>query len=167
MNTRISSQIKKVDFANSFAFIIESNFLKAEILKGVIRAIVPFDEGYEVLESQFPKEPLDGFIDIAFEWILRYTYVQHNYLLFCYTIPKVFECTDIPVATAVGRKCLVMINKYTQQMYLVNFRFSDQMFECTLFDGILLIDNCIYPDYFASTYNSISSHIDSDLPEAL
>lgn len=165
--TRISSQIKKVPFGNSFAFKVESIFLKAEIAKGVLSSLLPFSEGFEVLESQFPKEPINGFLDVAFEWILRYTYVQHNYLLFCYRVPKRFDCKDISTVQVLSRECIVMINKYTQEMYLVNFRFSEQMFEGTLLDGILLKDNCVYPDYFESTYTSSLDHIDSDIPSHL
>lgn len=170
MSNRVSSQIKKVAFGNSFAFKIESNFLKAEIAKGVLGSLLPFDddvEAFHALKSQFPKEPIDGFLDVAFEWILRYTYVQHNYLLFCYTIPELFDCTDIPTAIVLGRRCTVMINKYTQDMYLVSFRFSHEMFDGTVFDGILLKDNCIFPDYFENTYQSSMDWIDSPVPEDL
>jgi len=170
MSNRISSQIKKVAFGNSFAFKVESNLLKAEIAKGVLTSLLPFEDEMDArkgLKAQFPKEPIDGFLDTAFELILRYTYVQHNYLLFCYTIPHMFDSTDIPIAFVLGRRCNIMINKYTQEMYLVSFLFSDEFFDGSLFDGILLKDNCIYPDYFESYYNSSDSHINSPVPDHL
>jgi hypothetical protein len=167
MSYRISSQIKKVAFGNSFAFKIESRLLKALIAKGVLDNLLPFDDGYKKTQKQFPTEPVDGFIDVAFEWILRYTYVQHNYLLMCYTIPELFDCSDIPTAIVLGRKCTVMINKYTQDMFLVSFRFSDDMYKGTILDGILLKDNCTYPDYFESTYQSSQQLINGSIPDEL
>ena len=70
---RSSSQIEKVPFGNSFAFKIESRLLKVEIVKKLIGTLLPFDDRFEVLESQFPLHPTDGFLDTAFELILRYT----------------------------------------------------------------------------------------------
>lgn len=154
MSHRISSQIKKVAFGNSFAFKIESRFLKVQIAKGILSNLLPTKNGFDALKKQFPQEPIDGFLDVAFEWIMRYTYVQHNYLMMCYTIPDLFDCSDIPTAIILNRKCTIMIDKYTQSMYLVSFRFHDDMYKGTLLDGILLKDNCVYPDYFESTYQS-------------
>lgn len=52
-----------------------------------------------------------------------------------------------------------MINKYNYDIYLTNFRFSDEIFNGTLLDGILVKDNCIYPDYFESTFKPASSKL--------
>ena len=173
MSNRISSHIKKVAFGNSFAFKIESVFLKAEIARGVLGSILSFKDDREAWNAfntshtlQFPSEPIDGFIDVVFEHILRYTYVQHNYLMFCYTIPSLFDCSDIPTVMVLNRRCTVMINKYTQEMHLVSFRFSEEMFTGTVLDGILLEDNCIYPDYFESTFKPITDK-SFQIPEEL
>ena len=159
MANRISSHIKKVAFGNSFAFKIESDFLKAEIARGVLGSILSFkndEEAYNSIKKEIQSEPIDGFINVVFEHILRYTYVQHNYLLFCYTIPTLFDCSDIPTAMVLSRRCTVMINKYTQEMYLVSFRFSEDMYTGTVLDGILLEDNCVYPNYFENTYELVT-----------
>lgn len=169
MDNRILSQlphiphIKKVTFGNFFAFKIESNVLKAQIAKRVLSSLLIFDEGFEALASLFAKEPIDGFINIAFEWILRYTYVQHNYLLFCFRA----DSTEHQLLKVIGEKSTVMINKYTQEMYLVEFNFSNEMFNGTLLDGILLKDDCQYPDYFESTYRPSSDHASTPIPSQL
>ncbi len=165
--SRLSPQTQKVQFGNSFAYRIESDLLKMEIAKNLLSCLLPYDQGFEVLASQFPIYPTDGFLNSCFEWIMRYTYVQHNYLLFAFTLSERNDCKDIPIAINIGRKCTVAINKYTQEMYLTHFRFGDDVYKGTVLDGILVQDNCVYPEYFESTYNPSLSHIDTSIPEQL
>ena len=143
--------LKQVPFADGTVYKVESDVLRAYIVEKVMDALLPFDEGLCVLRTQFPAYPINGFIQCCFEWILRYTYVQHNYLLFAFHIPEQFDCKDIEIAMKIGRNCVCMINKYTYEIFIVNFRFSDEVFKGTLLDGILIKDNCIYPDYFEFT----------------
>lgn len=157
-------QIKKVPFGNSFAFNIQSNYLKAEITKSLLGSLLIFDEGFKAFEQQYPKNPIDGFLDAAFELILRYTYVQHNYLLYAFTFPI---DTDINIVNTIGRRCLVMIDKYNISFYIIKMRFSEDMFDGTLFDGILLCDECTFPDYFETTYQPSIQHTNSEIPHHL
>ena len=146
--------LKQVSFADGTVYKVESDVLRSYIIEKVMDALLPFDEGLCVLRSQFPLHPISGFIQCCFEWISRYTYVQHNYLLFAFHIPEQFDCKDIEIAMKIGRNCVCMINKYTYEIFIVNFRFSEEVFKGTLLDGILIKDNCIYPDYFEFTLPS-------------
>ena len=70
------------------------------------------------------------------------------YILFISNVEKRFDRLDLKITDIIGRNYAVMIDKYRKNMFLVNMRFSDNLYKGCLFDGILLKDNCQYPDYF-------------------
>lgn len=152
-------------FADGNAVLIESPILKSHIVKTLMSSLLPYDEGFEVLSSLFPQYPLEGFISCCFELIMRYTYVQHNYLLFAFRIPELFDCSDIEIVSKIGRNVVAIINKYTYDVYVTKFRFSEEVYKGTLLDGILVKDKCVYPDYFESEYTIINKFSERNISE--
>ncbi len=146
--------LQQVSFGNSFAFLVTSHTLRAYLAQRIVEWILPFREVFGkdgILKSEFPTEPLDGLIQTCFEWIRRYTYIQHNYMLFAFTVPEEPDSSDMKIIQYLQRKCIVFVDKVHQQFYLVNYRFGDDIFKGTLLDGVLLQDRAFYnvltPEY--------------------
>lgn len=140
--------LKQVPFGNSFAFLVTSNSLRAYLAQRVVEWILPFSEVFPpngILSYEFPlTQPRDGLIETCFDWIRRYTYIQHNYMLFAFTIENDAVIDKVKVWRYLKKKCIVFIDKVHQQFYLVNYKFSDEVFKGTLLDGVLLQDRARY-----------------------
>lgn len=140
--------IKEVPFGDSFAFLVTSHTLRAYLAQRIVEWILPYREVFPpngMLTKEFPSEPLDGLIQTCFEWIRRYTYIQHNYMLFAFTVPEEPDSSDMKIIRYLHRKCVVFVDKVHQQFYLVKYRFGDEVFKGTLLDGVLLQDRAVYP----------------------
>lgn len=143
--------LKTVKFGNTFAAKITSVIYKSYILERLLTLLLPLDvdeppfSDKGVLHEEFPKEPIDGRINVCFEWLDRYTYIQHNYILFAFTIPKRDDCSELEMVSHLKRKCVVFIDKATKDIYLTKFRFGNNAYKGTILDGVLVKDNAKYP----------------------
>lgn len=88
-SSRVSTFIQKVPFGNTYAFQIESDLIKGYIVEQLLRALIPSKDETYILK-QFPKKPKNGRLNAIFEYILRYTYLQHNYILFLSNVEQRF-----------------------------------------------------------------------------
>jgi hypothetical protein len=146
--TDFPNVIQQVPFGDSFAFLVTSHTLRAYLAQRIVEWVLPYREVFPpdgILKHEFPLEPLDGLVQTCFEWIRRYTYIQHNYMLFAFTVPEEPDSSDMKIIRYLHRKCVVFVDKVHQQFYLVKYRFGDDVFKGTLLDGILLQDRAVYP----------------------
>lgn len=151
--------LKEVPFGNSIGFLVTSPTLRSYIAQRIVEWILPFREVFPpkgILAMEFPLEPVDGLVNTCFEWIRRYTYIQHNYMLFAFTIADEPDCSDLNIVQHLHRKCVVFVDKVHKQFYLVKYRFGDEIFKGTLLDGVLLQDRAVYnpltPNYLSKDF---------------